>query len=425
MLYDSTFMLYASLEVARPIAAGKMHTPPAIPVLSGVAVASAAYLERPDPAAYFIFPDLSVRHEGWYRLRFSLFEGVKHECDADRENPLPRQLPILSNDQLAGPARHESMANRLEVQSVPFQVYSAKKFPGLNSSTDLSKHMSDQGCRVRIRRDIRQRKRTQKAEPDVEDSRSSYQGTPQVSYRTMEHSRSVSRTSFRSDCELDAARRASVESIYGRPTIQSRQGSIVSMPMASPSMSNMTPTASMPPPAYHQPPVQRSFQEPPTEAASYLSSPAAKQYQPPTGMMNLPPPNMRPVTPDHRNEFTLPPLLPGNASSSGSHKPGPHLSGLYNLQQPAPMKRARSPQGYNMTAAMKAGARPDQLPMPTYASTPLPGVNSIIEPDNGQDDGQDDEDEGVVRTELQYSTANGAVARVRTLKPVVLPPRKP
>jgi hypothetical protein len=77
-----------------------------------------------------------------------------------------------------------------------------------------------------------------------------------------------------------------------------------------------------------------------------------------------------------------------------------------------------------MNAAMKAGARPDQLPKPTYASTPLPGVNSIIEPDNGQDDGQDDDAEGVVRTELQYSTANGVVARVRTLKPVILPPEQ-
>ncbi|KIV86073.1 hypothetical protein PV11_01710 [Exophiala sideris] len=429
MLYDSTFMLYASLEVARPIAAGKMHTPSSIPVLSGVAVASAAYLERPEPAAYFIFPDLSVRHEGWYRLRFSLFEGVKHECDADRDNPLPRQVPTLTpSDQLAGPVRSESMANRLEVQSEPFQVYSAKKFPGLNSSTDLSKHMSDQGCRVRIRRDIRQRKRPQKVEPEVEDTRSSYHGTPQASYRVIDHSRSASRASYKSDIEIDAARRASVESIYGRPAIQSRQGSIGSM--ASPLLSNMTPTTIMPPPSYHQPPMppmQRPFQEAPSSPASYMPAPAPKAYQAPPAMLNLPLPHtMRPITPDHRNEFTLPPLLPSNVSSSGSFTTRNSFSGLYDLPKSAPVKRTRSPHSYNMDTAMKAGARPDHQPMPAYPSTPLPGVNELIEADNAEIDAQDrEEDDGMVRTELQYSMANGATASVPTLKPVYLPHQAP
>lgn len=186
MAYDATFMLYASLEVARPIAGGKMHAPPAIPVLTGVAVASAAYLERPKRAAYFIFPDLSVRHEGWYRLKFSLFECVKNEMDA--ESAWSR-VPEKDHDQLAPPSRHESMANRLEVQSVPFQVYSAKKFPGLNSSTPLSVMVADQGCRVRIRRDIRQRKRRTKMNGEGEDDQSSYHGTPHATYRTLEHSR--------------------------------------------------------------------------------------------------------------------------------------------------------------------------------------------------------------------------------------------
>ncbi|EXJ91754.1 hypothetical protein A1O3_00304 [Capronia epimyces CBS 606.96] len=126
MGYDATFMLYASLEVARPIASGKMHTPPAIPVLTGVAVASAAYLDRPKKAAYFIFPDLSVRHEGWYRLKFSLFEGVKHEADADQGMPFVQSAQ--ASEKLSPPVRHESMSNRLEVQSIPFQVLTMKTF---------------------------------------------------------------------------------------------------------------------------------------------------------------------------------------------------------------------------------------------------------------------------------------------------------
>lgn len=247
MSYDATFMLYASLETSRPIAGGKMHTPQAIPVLTGVAVASAAYLDRPKPAAYFIFPDLSVRHEGWYRLKFSLFEGVKHEADADLGKPFVHPPP--TNSKYTPPVRHESMSNRLEVQSVPFQVFSAKKFPGLNMSTSLSKLVAEQGCRVRIRRDIRQRKRTQKADGDAEDAHSSYQGTPQATYRALDHSRSASRNSIGSQYEADAARRASIESIYRQPAIQSRQPSIGGMPLGSPGLPNPSQMAtSMPPP---------------------------------------------------------------------------------------------------------------------------------------------------------------------------------
>ncbi|KIW92478.1 uncharacterized protein Z519_06325 [Cladophialophora bantiana CBS 173.52] len=208
MQYDATFMLYASLEVARPIAGGKMHIPPAIPVLAGVTIASAAYLEKPKRAAYFIFPDLSVRHEGWYRLRFSLFEGVKHDMDADHGKPFVRTQS--DGDNLTAPVRHEGVFNRMEVLSTPFQVYSAKKFPGLNQSTALSMMVADQGCRVRIRRDVRQRKRRQKSGADGDDAPSSYQGTPQATYRNLDHSRSASRNSMASQLE-EPPRRISLD----------------------------------------------------------------------------------------------------------------------------------------------------------------------------------------------------------------------
>ena len=149
--YNAHFFLYASLELARPIAHGR-NMPPASqnpPILTGVPAAGMAYLDRPNAAGYFIFPDLSVRHEGSYRLSFSLFETTKEEKDFDRE-------PVTADLQ-------SGVDWRMEVKTRPFSVYSAKKFPGLMESTSLSKVVADQGCRVRIRRDVRMRKRDGKS----------------------------------------------------------------------------------------------------------------------------------------------------------------------------------------------------------------------------------------------------------------------
>ncbi|KAI8615786.1 velvet factor [Chytriomyces sp. MP71] len=79
--------------------------------------------------AFFVFPDLSVRMEGSYRLKFSLFEIINTEmyyCTS-----------IISN---------------------PFNVYSAKKFPGMEESTFLSKAFAEQGLKIRIRKELRVRK---------------------------------------------------------------------------------------------------------------------------------------------------------------------------------------------------------------------------------------------------------------------------
>lgn len=101
-----------------------------------------AYLDRPAPAGYFIFPDLSVRHEGRYRLRFALYEDTKEQQPTNDPNE-PREFCV----------------HRLDVKSKAFTVFSAKKFPGLAESTALSRIVAEQGCRVRIRRDVRMRRR--------------------------------------------------------------------------------------------------------------------------------------------------------------------------------------------------------------------------------------------------------------------------
>ena len=148
--YNANFFLYASLEQARPMAHGRVQNSAALnpPILTGVPASGMAYLDRPSEAGYFIFPDLSVRHEGYFRLSFSLFETTKEERDFDVE-PVNEDLP-------------PGVDWRMEIKTRPFNVYSAKKFPGLMESTTLSKTVADQGCRVRIRRDVRMRKRDTK-----------------------------------------------------------------------------------------------------------------------------------------------------------------------------------------------------------------------------------------------------------------------
>ncbi|KAI1210407.1 velvet factor-domain-containing protein [Annulohypoxylon truncatum] len=157
--YNVDFFCYASLEHARPMAHGRVQTPAATspPVLTGFPVSGCCYLDRPDPAGYFLFPDLSVRHEGRYRLVFSLYELIKEEQDQDRDAP-PQDHEDGMSDLNAGNANH-----RMDLRSTDFIVYSAKKFPGLTESTSLSRTVAEQGCRVRIRRDVRMRRRDTKA----------------------------------------------------------------------------------------------------------------------------------------------------------------------------------------------------------------------------------------------------------------------
>jgi len=158
--YNANFFLFATLENARHLAQGRVPPPsqPAFPVLTGTPVAGMAYLDRPAPAGYFIFPDLSVRHEGKYRLSFSLYEELKEQKDMDSETPQHAEIQKSAH-----------VSHRLEVKSIPFTVFSAKKFPGLTESTALSRMVAEQGCRVRIRRDVRMRRRENKSSRDFDD----------------------------------------------------------------------------------------------------------------------------------------------------------------------------------------------------------------------------------------------------------------
>ena len=168
--HHANFFLYTTLEHARPMNQGRVPVSAAtLPVLTGTPVAGMAYLDRPKPAGYFIFPDLSVRHEGKYRLSFNLYEEVKNpQRDADPEDPTsPNGTENTNRGNGSGP--RNSVQFRLEVKSNPFNVFSAKKFPGLSESTSLSRLVNEQGCRVRIRRDVRMRRRDKVSDSYIGD----------------------------------------------------------------------------------------------------------------------------------------------------------------------------------------------------------------------------------------------------------------
>jgi len=194
--YNANFFLFATLESARPIAHGRVQgQPSSCPVLTGVPVAGIAYLDRPSQAGYFIFPDLSVRHEGLYRLHFNLYEEMKDAKDEDKNAAIPIQETLVPSVPSKPRAPIHFLHFRLEVKSTAFTVFSAKKFPGLSESTSLSRIVAEQGCRVRIRRDVRMRRREPKVNKEYGyDSRHMtpdvYPGTP------VERPRSVSNTSI-------------------------------------------------------------------------------------------------------------------------------------------------------------------------------------------------------------------------------------
>ncbi|APA13693.1 hypothetical protein SS1G_07626 [Sclerotinia sclerotiorum 1980 UF-70] len=228
--YNANFFLFATLEVARPIAQGRVQTSaPQAPVLTGMPVSGMAYLDRPNEAGYFIFPDLSVRHEGQYKLSFNLYEETKEEKDVDIEPSNDSSMRKMSS---AAAAAESSFDWRMELKSDQFTVYSAKKFPGLSESTDLSRTVAEQGCRVRIRRDVRMRRRDTKPGGDFGENEDEYQ-----------QGRATSPTF---DYAIQAARQRAL-STSGNEDPQQRRGSGEISPYRSPAAGSPYRTPSLSP----------------------------------------------------------------------------------------------------------------------------------------------------------------------------------
>ena len=75
---------------------------------------------RGEDAAFFVFPDLSVRMEGSYRLKLSLFEVVGYVF-----------FYFLSSHAFVEVIPRTSVRHCKSIYSAPFYVYTAKKFPGM------------------------------------------------------------------------------------------------------------------------------------------------------------------------------------------------------------------------------------------------------------------------------------------------------
>jgi hypothetical protein len=175
----STFFCFAQLyevmeghEGAQP--SGQEESIKADRALTGTMLSSLFMLKDPSTAntnrgAFFVFPDLSVRSEGLYQLHFTVF-GVDAEDKA---------FFVTS------------------CRSSNFRVYSAKRFPGMSNSTELSRAFADQGLKIRIRKEARpSRKRPRdgshdsggeqdmvEREQDVRDSQAWQQAGPAPSWQ--------------------------------------------------------------------------------------------------------------------------------------------------------------------------------------------------------------------------------------------------
>jgi hypothetical protein len=441
--HNATFILCASLENARPIARGRLHTPTNIASLQGVNFAGTNYLERPKPAGYFIFPDLSVRNEGWYRLSFSLLEGTKEARDADPERQFPPSPRPQADGEPKAPLNFEDMATRLDVRSRPFQVFSAKKFPGLSESTELSRLVADQGCRVRIRRDVRMRKHGAR-----KDDGESYEGerrstsrfpTPDTVYQPqtpMERPRSISRASMDgSQHGFDPYRRPSGDMAYhGQPyqpgptsfgsagpspiTAYSAQPGSMSATASAHSYASYTPTAtSMPSNGFAVPQPRHSFDS--TTPSFYPAPESRSSWHPLPNPAALP----RSITPD------IPKPSPGHSLPTPAihnlinptNGPGSYDSSRKQWvlnSESGPSKRSYSPNAsHAQSQPLKAGMRPDSLQgVSSYTSA------DAMEPDTSPYNSDSEDSSGDVRNgSMKYKRANGTTGR----KPVPMSINKP
>lgn len=166
--------------------------------------------------------------------------------------PIPNPTPCAN---LAKPSAPKSSLDfRLDVISKQFQVYSAKKFPGLATSTNISRVIAEQGCRVRIRRDVRMRRRGDKRPGDYDfDEERMYRSSDRFSTPDSYTANPVERARSTSISTVDHAyygpgiqRRPSAE--YGFPPAQSYP-----RPMAPAPAQASTPAPAAPPPPSHAP----------------------------------------------------------------------------------------------------------------------------------------------------------------------------
>ncbi|KYK61049.1 VosA [Drechmeria coniospora] len=129
-LYDSPYLFMTSSLV--PENYGESPREQEVPsnYLVGSLASSVHRLRDTDnlEGGFFVFGDLSVKREGRFRIRFTLYER-------DQSSSSPSFLYVS------------------ELITNVFTVYPTKLFPGMTDSTPLTRTFSDQGVKVRLRKD--------------------------------------------------------------------------------------------------------------------------------------------------------------------------------------------------------------------------------------------------------------------------------
>ncbi|RCI10278.1 hypothetical protein L249_8578 [Ophiocordyceps polyrhachis-furcata BCC 54312] len=129
-LYDSPYLFMTSSLVPETYGESPSGKDQELPTnyLVGSLVSSIHRLRDTDnvEGGFFVFGDLSVKREGRFRLRFTLFERDQHSSS----------FYFVS-----------------ELVTNAFTVYSTKLFPGMADSTQLTRTFSNQGVKVRLRKD--------------------------------------------------------------------------------------------------------------------------------------------------------------------------------------------------------------------------------------------------------------------------------
>ena len=162
--------------------------------------------------AYFVFPALSVQQEGRFRLKFQLFSI---------QNAAVRHITA--------------------VMSEPFQVFSAKAFPGMDESTPLSRVFAEQGIKIRKRSEVPDKRRIEACSIESPRHSVSHSFTPgpldNMTKRTKLASLGTMQRSGRStsiydpngsDSNVDRSRSSSSETVSMPHALQPETGGVAS-----------------------------------------------------------------------------------------------------------------------------------------------------------------------------------------------------
>lgn len=122
--------------------------------LIGSLTVNASLLQDTDKKTgyWFVLQDLSVRMEGFFRY-VAMHQTSTHVQLADLLHRLKMNFIDVGDPSSKSGLNRSSCPVLASVFSDSFQVYSAKKFPGVIESTPLSRAFAGQGIKIPIRKE--------------------------------------------------------------------------------------------------------------------------------------------------------------------------------------------------------------------------------------------------------------------------------